>query len=217
MANPAIYADVAHPDFAKLEPRAPGGSSGGAAAAVAAGLCRVAVGTDTGGSVRLPGAFCGVYGFKPSYGLVSRWGVVAYADSLDTVGFLAKNVTDLQTVLAAVSHEDPRDGTCIADTLRTTLREAAAKRIAEIGASTKPLAGLRVGVPAEMYPAELDARVAQAADDVLASMEALGATILPVRIPAVEQSVGAYYVLALAEASSNLARMDGIRYGTLHS
>ncbi|WFD40887.1 uncharacterized protein MJAP1_003878 [Malassezia japonica] len=213
VANPAIYEDVRNPDFTKHEPRAPGGSSGGAAAAVAGELCRVALGTDTGGSVRLPGSFCGVYGFKPSYGLISRWGVVSYADSLDTVGIFARDVKDVAAVLDVIAGDDARDATCVDNTMRMQIAELTDARISEIGVPGKPLHGLRVGVPAEMYPAELDERVAYIADDVLEALQSLGATIVPLRIPAMEQSISAYYVLALAEASSNLGRFDGMRYG----
>ena len=214
MANPAIYSDVSAPDLDGVAARAPGGSSGGAAASVAGGLCRVAIGTDTGGSVRLPGAFCGVYGFKPSYGMISRWGVVSYADSLDTVGILANNVDDVRTTLHAVATEDPRDETCIDAQLRARLAELCGARRAKLGHPNAPLAGLRVGVPAEMYPEEVHPNVVQIADDVLEAMQSLGAEIVPVRVPAMEHAIGAYYVLALAEASSNLSRYDGMRYGT---
>lgn len=201
----------------RVEPYAPGGSSGGSAASVAGRLCRVAIGTDTGGSVRLPGAFCGVYGFKPSYGLISRWGVVSYADSLDTVGILAQNIGDIRTTLHAVAHEDARDETCIDQVLRVRLHETHKQRLSEIGQANKPLAGVRVGVPAEMYPSEVHPHVVDIADDVLDAMQELGATIVPVRIPMMEQCIGAYYVLALAEASSNLSRFDGMRYGASSS
>ena len=210
MANPAIYSDVTAPDLDGVAMRA----SGGAAASVAGGLCRVAIGTDTGGSVRLPGAFCGVYGFKPSYGMISRWGVVSYADSLDTVGILANNVDDVRTTLHAVATEDPRDETCIDAQLRARLAELCGARRAKLGHPNAPLAGLRVGVSAEMYPEEVHPNVVQIADDVLEAMQSLGAEIVPVRVPAMEHAIGAYYVLALAEASSNLSRYDGMRYGT---
>ncbi|WFD48149.1 hypothetical protein GLX27_002817 [Malassezia furfur] len=213
VANPAVYSNVSSPDLDSVAPRAPGGSSGGAAASVAGGLCRVAIGTDTGGSVRLPGAFCGVYGFKPSYGMISRWGVVSYADSLDTVGILANNVSDVRTTLHAVAAEDPRDETCIDAPLRARLAEAYRARRAMFGDAHAPLAGLRVGVPAEMYPEEVHPRVVGIADDVLDAMQSLGAEIVPVRVPAMEHAIGAYYVLGLAEASSNLSRYDGMRYG----
>ncbi|WFC95769.1 hypothetical protein MBRA1_002423 [Malassezia brasiliensis] len=202
VANPAVYSDVSAPDLDGVALRAPGGSSGGAAASVAGGLCRVAIGTDTGGSVRLPGAFCGVYGFKPSYGLISRWGVVSYADSLDTVGILANNVDDVRTTLHAVAKEDSRDETCIDAQLRGRLAELCDKRRAKLGDGPhSPLAGLRVGVPAEMYPEEVHPTVVGIADDILETMQSLGAEIVPVRVPAMEHAIGAYYVLALAEAS----------------
>ncbi|WFD44175.1 hypothetical protein MPSI1_002841 [Malassezia psittaci] len=213
VANPAIYADRSNPDFSSTNLRAPGGSSGGAAASVAAGLCRVAIGTDTGGSTRLPGAFCGVYGFKPSYGMISRWGVVSYADSLDTVGILGNSVSDVSTTFDAIAKEDPRDETCIDKHLREHLQTANSSRIREIGREERPLHGLRVGIPAEMYPVEMHQDTLEITDNVLDAMHKLGAEIVPVRVPIIAHCIGAYYLLALAEASSNLSRFDGMRYG----
>ena len=117
----SMYGPVANPAYPLHAPRAPGGSSGGAAAAVAAGLCRLALGTDTGGSVRIPASYCGVYGFKPSYGMLSRWGVVSYADSLDTVGLLARELPDIARAFDVLAAEDPRDATCVPNDVRQRL------------------------------------------------------------------------------------------------
>lgn len=160
--------------------------------------------------MRLPAAFCGVYGLKPSYGMLSRWGVVSYADSLDTVGILARNVADVQTVYDVLAQPDAHDSTCVEAKVRATLRENVAQRIASLDV---PLQGLRIGIVAEAFPAEMEHQHAQAADDVLEALRTLGATLVPLRAPTRTQAPSAYYVLALAEASSNLGRFDGIRYG----
>ncbi|WFD32503.1 hypothetical protein MSPP1_003551 [Malassezia sp. CBS 17886] len=213
VVNPAPYADLAEPDFSRYAPRAAGGSSGGAAAAVRAGLCRAAIGTDTGGSVRLPGSYCGTYALKPSYGMISRWGVVSYADSFDTVGIFARSVADVEAVYALVAHWDARDATCVSEDVRGRVQEDVDAALARFGDGARPLANLRVGVPAEMFPAELDPRAAHIVDDVLDALHAAGASIVPVSIPVLTRSAGAYYVQALAEASSNFARFDGVRFG----
>lgn len=212
VANPAPYTDMSNPDFDEIVPHSPGGSSGGAAAAVRAGLCRVAIGTDTGGSVRLPASFCGVYGYKPSYGLISRWGVVAYADSLDTVGVLARNIHDIRAVHDAIAVEDAHDPTCVDQALRNRVQHEVDVIQGRVGKDA-PLSGLRVGILAETFPMELDQRIAHIVDDALSALESLGATLVPLSIPAIAHGIGAYYVLALAEATSNLARFDGTRYG----
>lgn len=192
----SVFGAVANPAAAG---RSAGGSSGGAAAAVAAGLCRVSIGSDTGGSVRLPAAYCGVYGLKPSYGLVSRWGLVAYADSLDTIGVLARSVDDVRAAFDVIAHADARDAT--------------SRARPPTAAAPESLHGVRIGVPDELFPAELDPAAGDAVDDVLAALHALGAEIVPVSLPSVRRSLGAYYTLALAEASSNLARYDGMQFG----
>ena len=191
----SVFGPVANPAVAG---RSAGGSSGGAAAAVAAGLCRVSIGSDTGGSVRLPAAYCGVYGLKPSYGLVSRWGLVSYADSLDTIGVLARSIDDVRAAFDVIAKADARDATSRARPPTT---------------APDTLRGVRVGVPDELFPAELDAAAGDAVDDVLAALHALGAEIVRVSLPSVRRTLGAYYILALAEASSNLARYDGMQFG----
>lgn len=185
----------------------PGGSSGGSAAAVAADLCPIALGTDTGGSVRQPAALCGVSGLKPTYGRIPRWGLVAYASSLDTVGVLARTAEDLALVLDVLAGPDPRDSTCLPDPWtprRPGLADAAAD-----------LHGLRVGlVDGVLDPARgTDAEVAAAVSRAIATLGGLGAATAPVALPRLGQALPAYYLIATAEASSNLARYDGVRFG----
>ncbi|KAL1956676.1 hypothetical protein VTO42DRAFT_6926 [Malbranchea cinnamomea] len=183
-----------------------GGSSGGSAVAVATGQCHAALGTDTGGSVRLPAAYTGTVGFKPSYGLVSRWGVVAYANSLDTVGVLGPNISVVRDVFNIINRFDSRDPTSITETTRS--------RIAEATVSTSRKKHLRIGVPLEYNIHELARPVRDAWQRSLGYLQSLGHSIYPVSLPATKQALSAYYVLAPAEASSNLARYDGVRYGT---
>ncbi|KAB2577100.1 Glutamyl-tRNA(Gln) amidotransferase subunit A [Lasiodiplodia theobromae] len=180
-----------------------GGSSGGSAVAVATDQCWAALGTDTGGSVRLPAAYTGIVGFKPSYGLVSRWGVVAYANSLDTVGVMARDSKTAKDVFNAINHHDPLDPTSLAPSTRSRLPR------------TPPNPGpLRVGVPTDYNITELTPAVRRAWKRTLAHLQSLGHTIVPVALPTTHQALSAYYVLAPAEASSNLAKYDGVRYGT---
>jgi aspartyl-tRNA(Asn)/glutamyl-tRNA(Gln) amidotransferase subunit A len=183
------------------ERRTPGGSSSGSAAAVAAGLVPLALGSDTGGSVRLPAAMCGLSGFKPTYGRVSRFGLVAFGSSLDQVAPLARNVAELAAVMALLSGADPLDSTCL------DLPPI------EVPATPESLGGLVVGVPQEYLPPELDGAVRAAVEAALARLADLGAEIRPVRLPHTEVAIPTYYVVAMAEASSNLARYDGVRYG----
>ena len=182
--------------------RVPGGSSGGSAAAVAAGLAAAATGTDTGGSIRQPAAFCGITGLKPSYGRVSRLGMIAYASSLDQGGPMARSAEDCALMLAVMAGHDPRDSTC-AD-------RAVDNYVAQLGQS---LAGLRIGIPKEHFGDGLDASVAAVIRSALAEYEALGATLVEVSLPRTALSIPAYYVIAPAEASTNLSRYDGVRYG----
>ena len=182
--------------------RVPGGSSGGSAAAVAAGEADLALGTDTGGSVRCPAAFCGVVGLKPTYGLVSRYGLVAYANSLEQVGPIAPTVQTAAGLLEVIAGPDPRDA---------TTREAGAGA-AYADAADADVDGMTVGVPTELVEG-VDDGVRARFDEALAALEAGGATVTEVSLPAVEHAVAAYYVIAMAEASSNLARYDGVRYG----
>ncbi|HLU19830.1 MAG TPA: Asp-tRNA(Asn)/Glu-tRNA(Gln) amidotransferase subunit GatA [Pusillimonas sp.] len=197
----------------------PGGSSGGSAAAVAAGLVIASTGTDTGGSVRQPAALCGVSGIKPTYGTVSRYGMVAYGSSLDQAGPLARHARDLLEMLDPISAFDERDATSLADCdgipnkpgrIRAAF-EAAMGAQHEAGA--KPLSGLRIGVPAEFFNEGLDNDIAEAVEAALQTFEALGARRVEISLPRTKLSIPAYYVIAPAEASSNLSRYDGVRYG----
>jgi len=180
----------------------PGGSSGGSAAAVAADLCAMATGTDTGGSIRQPAAFCGVTGFKPSYGRVSRWGMIAFASSLDQAGPISKSAEDAAMMLNVMSGLDKKDSTSIdrpVEDFTATLNQ--------------PLKGLRIGVPKQHFAKGLSIEVEQAVRDALAEYEKLGAVIKEVDLTNSHLSVSAYYVVAPAEASANLSRFDGVRYG----
>lgn len=182
----------------------PGGSSGGSAAAVAARLAPVATATDTGGSIRQPAAFCGVTGIKPTYGRISRYGMIAYASSLDQGGVIAATAADCALVLEAMSGADPRDATC---------SNEAVPDWSSIAGSDAKLDGLRVGVPEEFFAEGLDQGVADAVRAGLADMEAAGATLVPISLPKQSLGISAYYVVAPAEASSNLSRFDGVRFG----
>ncbi len=190
-----------------------GGSSGGSAAAVAAGLAPIATGTDTGGSIRQPAAFCSLTGIKPSYGRVSRYGMIAYASSLDQAGPMGKTAEDCALLLSAMSSHDPRDSTSLADSgedygryLNQPWREGNAN-------PTKPLEGLRVGLPKEFFAEGLAEEVAKAVNVAAKALQELGAELVDVSLPKTKLSIPVYYVLAPAEASSNLSRFDGVRYG----
>ena len=180
----------------------PGGSSGGSAAAVAARLVPAATGTDTGGSIRQPASLTGICGLKPTYGACSRYGLVAFASSLDTPGMFARTALDCALLLNAMAGHDARDSTSV-----PRPREDYARDLAQ------PLAGLRIGVPAEYTGAGIDADVAAAVEGALAQFRKLGATTVPIALPNVKLAVPVYYVIAPAEASSNLSRFDGVRYG----
>ena len=182
--------------------RVPGGSSGGSAAAVAAGLCSAATGTDTGGSIRQPAALTGICGLKPTYGRVSRYGMIAFASSLDQAGPMARSAQDMALLLQAMAGFDARDSTSID---RPVPDYAAAL--------DAPLTGLRIGLPAEYFGVGLDAAVGDAVHAALAELQRLGAQLVQITLPHTALSVPAYYVVAPAEASSNLARYDGVRYG----
>jgi aspartyl-tRNA(Asn)/glutamyl-tRNA(Gln) amidotransferase subunit A len=184
--------------------RVAGGSSGGSAASVSAGYVPVALGSDTGGSIRQPAAFCGVYGLKPTYGLVSRAGLVAFASSLDQIGPFARNMEDLALMLSVISPHDPQDATCVdgnrPDYVKTVDNES--------------LAGLRVGIVREFLTDAVDPELVGAVRDTAALLEDAGASIVDVQLPnAGKAGLPCYYIIAPAEASSNLARYDGIRYG----
>ncbi len=182
--------------------RVPGGSSGGSAAAVAAGTALAALGSDTGGSVRQPAAFCGVVGLKPTYGRVSRFGLVAFASSLDQIGTLTRTVEDAAILLGIISGHDPRDS--------TSSPLPAEDFTCDLG---KPIQGLRMGVPDKILRAGLHPEVRRATEESISRLEKLGALRVPIRLCPWDLAVACYYVIATAEASANLARFDGIRYG----
>jgi aspartyl-tRNA(Asn)/glutamyl-tRNA(Gln) amidotransferase subunit A len=182
--------------------RVPGGSSGGSAAAVAAGIVPFATGTDTGGSIRQPAALCGITGLKPTYGRVSRWGMIAFASSLDCGGVLARSALDCMHVLSAIAGHDPRDATSVprsADNYDAAL--------------STTLQGIKIGIAREYFGAGVDAGVGAAVEAALREYEKLGATLVEITLPNSALAIPAYYVIAPAEASSNLARYDGVRYG----
>ncbi len=182
--------------------RVPGGSSGGSAAAVAAGIVSFATGTDTGGSIRQPAAFCGITGLKPTYGRVSRWGMIAFASSLDCGGVLARSAADCAQVLSAIAGHDARDATsvdCPCDDY--------------VAALSTSLKGIRIGVAREYFGAGVEDGVVAATCQALGELEKLGAILIDISLPNANLAIPAYYVIAPAEASSNLARYDGVRYG----
>jgi len=180
----------------------PGGSSGGSAAAVAARLAPAATGTDTGGSIRQPAALCGITGLKPTYGTVSRWGMIAFASSLDQAGPMARTAEDCALLLQSMAGPDEKDSTC--------LNRAADDFLSGLN---QDISGLTVGLPEEFFPQDLDGRIADVTREAIREIEKLGAKARPVSLPSVKLSVPAYYVIAPAEASSNLSRFDGVRYG----
>jgi aspartyl-tRNA(Asn)/glutamyl-tRNA(Gln) amidotransferase subunit A len=182
--------------------RVPGGSSGGSAAAIAARLAPAATGTDTGGSIRQPAALCGLTGLKPTYGAVSRYGMIAFASSLDQAGPMAKSAEDCALLLNAMAGFDPRDSTSLERPAEDYTRDL-----------EQPLAGLRIGLPREFFGDGMDADVRAAVEAALAEYRKLGATTVEIGLPNSGLSVPAYYVIAPAEASSNLSRFDGVRYG----
>ncbi|WP_343574787.1 Asp-tRNA(Asn)/Glu-tRNA(Gln) amidotransferase subunit GatA [Pseudomonas sp.] len=182
--------------------RVPGGSSGGSAAAVAARLIPAATGTDTGGSIRQPAALTNLTGIKPTYGRVSRWGMIAYASSLDQGGPLARTAEDCALMLGAMAGFDPKDSTSVDQPVDDYL-----------AALAKPLTGLRIGLPKEYFGAGLDSRIADAVMKVVEQLKQLGAVVKEISLPNMQHAIPAYYVIAPAEASSNLSRFDGVRYG----
>jgi len=184
----------------------PGGSSGGSAAAVATGLVPVATGTDTGGSIRQPAAYCGVTGLKPTYGRVSRYGMIAYASSLDQGGPMARSAEDCAWLLNAMAGFDALDSTCS----EQPVEDYTAQLSNDLG---NDLSGLKIGLPREYFGEGLDAGVAQAIDEAVAEFRKLGAEVREVSLPNSELAIPAYYVIAPAEASSNLSRFDGVRFG----
>jgi aspartyl-tRNA(Asn)/glutamyl-tRNA(Gln) amidotransferase subunit A len=182
--------------------RVPGGSSGGSAAAVAADMAVAALGSDTGGSIRQPAAFCGVVGMMPTYGRVSRYGLIAFASSLDHIGPLTKTVKDAATVLRTIAGRDAMDS--------TSANTPVPDYIAELA---KPVRGLKLGVAKEYFGDGLDDEVRQAVESAIDRLKGLGCEVVPVSLPHTPYAIPAYYLIATAEASSNLARYDGVRYG----
>ena len=182
--------------------RVPGGSSGGAAAAVSAGEVTYALGSDTGGSIRQPSSLCGVVGLKPTYGLVSRYGLVAYASSLDQIGPITQNVTDCALVLSALTGPDPKDSTSLSDEPKDYAR-----------ALTGDIKGLRLGVPEEYFVEGMQEGVREAVQQAIRVLESLGASVIPVSLPTTKYALACYYIIAPSECSANLARYDGVKYG----
>ena len=182
--------------------RVPGGSSGGSAAAVAAGMAVVALGSDTGGSIRQPASFCGVVGLMPTYGRVSRYGLIAFASSLDHIGPLARTVKDAAIVLRTIAGRDPMDS--------TSADVPVPDYVAEL---EKPIRGLKIGVAKEYFGEGLDSEVRNAVETTIKKLAQLECEIVPVSLPHTEYAIPTYYIVATAEASSNLARFDGVRYG----
>jgi len=182
--------------------RVPGGSSGGSAAAVAAQLAPAATGTDTGGSIRQPAALCGITGLKPTYGRVSRFGMIAFASSLDQGGPMTRTAEDAAMMLNVMAGFDPNDSTCMQ------------KDVPDYTADlSKPLSGLKIGLPKEFFPADLNPAIAEQVQNAIKEYEALGATVQEVSLPNTALAIPAYYIIAPSEASSNLSRFDGVRYG----
>jgi aspartyl-tRNA(Asn)/glutamyl-tRNA(Gln) amidotransferase subunit A len=195
----SAYGPVRNPEATD---HVPGGSSGGSAAAVAAGLAVAALGTDTGGSIRQPGAFCGVPAMMGSYGRVSRYGLIAFASSLDRIGPFAKNVKDIASVLQIISGRDPQDSTSTTAPVPDYAAEIA-----------KPVKGLRIGIPTEYFGAGMDEGVRKKVEAGIELFKKLGCELRDIHMPHTDYAIATYYIIATAEASSNLARYDGVRYG----
>jgi len=187
------------------ESRVPGGSSGGSAAAVAANLCVAALGTDTGGSVRQPAAYCGITGLKNTYGRVSRYGLIAYGSSLDSVGVLAKNAEDAAIVNSVIAGHDPKDS--------TSIHSPVPNYADEINSLTSKIQNLRIGVPKEYFIGGLQPEVENAVREGVRAFERMGAVVKEISLPTTQLGLPVYYLIATAEASSNLSRFDGVKYG----
>jgi aspartyl-tRNA(Asn)/glutamyl-tRNA(Gln) amidotransferase subunit A len=195
----SAYGPVRNPE---APDRVPGGSSGGSAAAVAAGLAVVSLGTDTGGSIRQPGSFCGIPAMMPSYGRVSRYGLIAFASSLDRIGPLATNVRDVAVVMHIIAGRDVNDSTSTIAPVPDYVAEA-----------EKPVKGLRIGIPKEYFGAGMDPEVRKKIEAGIELYRKLGCEVREIRMPHTDYAIAVYYIIATAEASSNLARYDGVRYG----
>src|SRR6266852_6259619 len=195
----SAYGPVRNPEATD---RVPGGSSGGSAAAVAAGLAVAALGTDTGGSIRQPGALCGVPAMMGSYGRVSRYGLIAFASSLDRIGPFAKNVKDVAKVLQVMAGRDPQDST------------STTEPVEDYGAElTKPVKGMKIGIPKEYFGAGMAAGVRASVEAAIEKLRGLGCELVDIHMPHTDYAIATYYIIATAEASSNLARYDGVRFG----
>lgn len=197
----SIHGPTVNPRYEEV--RISGGSSGGSAAAIAANLADFALGTDTGGSVRQPASYCGIVGFKPTYGRLSRYGVVAYAQGFDTVGILAKNVDTVKKVYGVLNKPDEKDITSLPESIRAKLAKPKSQNM------------LTIGIPREFLLAELSSETILQFENILVKLTDLGHTVKPVSVPAIGKLLSTYYTLATAEAASNLSRFDGIRYGHL--
>jgi aspartyl-tRNA(Asn)/glutamyl-tRNA(Gln) amidotransferase subunit A len=195
----SAYGPVRNPE---APDRVPGGSSGGSAAAVAAGLAVASLGTDTGGSIRQPGSFCGIPAIMPSYGRVSRYGLIAFASSLDRIGPFATNVRDVATVMQIIAGRDPNDSTSTTAPVPDYCAE-----------SERTVKGLRIGIPKEYFGAGIDPEVRKKIEAGIELLRKLGCEIREIRMPHTDYAIAVYYIIATAEASSNLARYDGVRYG----
>src|SRR5437660_572272 len=194
----SAYGPVRNP---RDKSRVPGGSSGGSAAAVAAGMAVAALGSDTGGSIRQPAAFCGVVGLMPTYGRVSRYGLIAFASSLDHIGPLTKTVKDSALILRVIAGRDPLDSTSAEVPVPNYVEQI-----------EKPVQGLRIGIPKEYFAEGLDSEIRAAVETAIAKLEEAGCKAVPISLPHTRYAVPTYYLVATAEASSNLARFDGVRY-----
>jgi len=199
----SAYGSVIHPTHSD---RVPGGSSGGSGTAVAANLCAAALGTDTGGSIRLPASFCGIVGMKPTYGRISRYGQIAFASSLDQIGPMTKSVEDAALLCEVMSGADVRDSTSADVAVEPWFQTARSTRI-------ENAKGLRIGVPKEYFIDGIDPEVKNAIEGMIQKMKSQGAEIIPISLPHTQYAVAAYYVVAVSEASSNLSRFDGVRFG----
>ena len=199
----SAYGAVIHPTHPD---RVPGGSSGGSGTAVAANLCAAALGTDTGGSIRLPASFCGIVGMKPTYGRISRYGQIAFASSLDQIGPMTKSVEDAALLCQVMSGMDEKDSTTAEAKVENWLQTARDTKIENI-------LGLKIGVPKEYFIDGIDAEVKTAIEGMIQKLKTAGAEVIPVTLPHTEYAVATYYVVAVSEASSNLSRFDGVRFG----
>ena len=200
----SAYGNVLHPTHPD---RVPGGSSGGSGTAVAAGQCVAALGTDTGGSIRLPASFCGIVGMKPTYGRISRYGQIAFASSLDQIGPMTRSVEDAALLCQVMAGLDPRDSTTSSEPVGDWVK------VVRDTAAAPSARGLRVGVPKEYFIDGIDTEVRSSIEGMIAQLKEQGAEIIPVSLPHTEFAVSTYYVVAVSEASSNLSRYDGVRYG----